>query len=215
MSIKDQYRIIEFGEYGDENTELTLKSVVTLVNKLQPDGFDTFVNDFTEIKEGSGEGYEVYSGIPEDISANDVYDAAEGYSYITVIFDSAASGSGDEDGQNPVMNFIGPYSADRCTVTVAANGMEGAAVSVSWGQSASETVEYSMTGSFDVDTLEITYSDCEKKLVTYDENGDVVSEKVEFTDGAGVIRFNDDGTLTWQDENDAEMLEGMVFTFNG
>ena len=32
------------GEYGDENTELTLKSVVTLVNKLQPDGFDTCIH---------------------------------------------------------------------------------------------------------------------------------------------------------------------------
>ena len=203
------------GEYGDENTELTYKSILTLVNKLQPNGYENFVEAFTEIKEGSGEGYTVSFGIPQEVADRHEYKAADGYSYVTVTFSAdAAPAADDEDGQNPVMNFVGPYQADRCTITIGADGMEGATVSVIWGQSASEAYEYTMTGDFDPDTLRIHYSDCEKKYVKYDENGDIAEETVEFTDGDGRIQFFGDGTLRWEDENEADRLEGMTFTFN-
>ena len=38
--------------------------------------------------------------------------------------------------------------------------------------------------------------------------------RVEFTDGDGCIQFFEDGTLRWEDENEADRLEGMTFTFN-
>ena len=201
------------GEYG-ENTEKTLQAILAIVRKQQPNGYETFEKEFTELKETSGDGYAVFFGIPEEVAANHEYKAAEGYSYVTVTFSADAETAGGEDGQNPIMNFVGDYSADRCSITIGAQGQTGATISVTWGQSASESYAYTMTGDFDADTLRINYSDCEKKFVTYDENGDVAQETVEFTDGEGRIQFFEDGTLRWEDENEADRLEGMTFTFN-
>ena len=201
------------GEYG-ENTEKTLQAILAIVRKQQPNGYETFEKEFTELKETSGDGYAVFFGIPEEVAANHEYKAAEGYSYVTVTFSADAEPAGEEDGQNPVMNFVGDYSADRCSITIGAQGQTGATISVTWGQSASESYAYTMTGDFDTDTLRINYSDCEKKYVKYDENGDVAQETVEFTDGEGRIQFFEDGTLRWDDENEADRLEGMTFTFN-
>lgn len=116
------------------------------------------------------------------------------------------------DGQNPVMNFIGVYAADRCTITVAADGENDAKITASWGQSATETYEYTMSGLFDIDTLRVNYSNGEKKYVVYDENGEVAQETVEYTDGVGRVVFHEDGTLEWQDEQEADKLIGTVFT---
>ena len=201
------------GEYG-ENTDKTLQAILAIVRKQQPNGYETFEKEFTELKETSGNGYAVFFGIPEEVAANHEYKAAEGYSYVTVTFSADAETAGEEDGQNPIMNFVGDYSADRCTITIGAQGQTGAVISVVWGQSASESYAYTMTGDFDADTLRVNYSDCEKKFVTYDENGDVAEETVEFTDGDGRIQFFEDGTLRWEDENEADRLEGMTFTFH-
>lgn len=49
------------------------------------------------------------------------------------------------------------------------------------------------------------------KEVTYDENGDVVSETVVYSDGVGRLQFFNDGTMQWQDEQEADRLAGMTF----
>lgn len=125
----------------------------------------------------------------------------------------AAQEPDEGDGQNPVMNVIGVYTADRCTITVSAKGDSDAAVKVTWGASADTAAEYTMSGTFDVDTMRINYSDCEKKFVKYNADGSVAEETVEFTGGVGRLQFLEDGSLLWQDENEAESLAGMVFTF--
>lgn len=118
----------------------------------------------------------------------------------------------EEGGQNPVMNFIGDYAADRCTITVEADGETNAKISVIWSNSATEAEEYTMSGTFDPDTLRINYSNGEKKTVTYDDNGGIVEEKVEYSNGVGRIQFYGDGTLAWQDEQEVDRLVGMTFT---
>lgn len=125
----------------------------------------------------------------------------------------AAQEPDEGDGQNPVMNVIGVYTADRCTITISAKGKSDAAVKVTWGASADTSAEYTMSGTFDVDTMRINYSDCEKKFVRYNADGSVAEETVEFTGGVGRLQFLEDGSLLWQDENEAESLAGMVFTF--
>ena len=49
--------------------------------------------------------------------------------------DAAPAGSeaAAEDGQNPVMNFIGVYGHDRASIMVEADGMENAKITVTWG----------------------------------------------------------------------------------
>jgi hypothetical protein len=114
----------------------------------------------------------------------------------------------DDDGQNPVMNFIGVYQNDRCTITVGAKGNEDAEFVIEWGSSATETTKWTMSGYFDADTLRVNYSDAVKTNLVYDENGEVTSEEVEYEDGAGRIQFHDDGTLSWEDHNEEEQLVG-------
>ena len=54
-----------------------------------------------------------------------------------------------EDGQNPVMNFVGNYACDRASILVEADGADGAKISVQWGSSAWEPA----AGASDVSTI--------------------------------------------------------------
>lgn len=128
----------------------------------------------------------------------------------------AAATSTEEDGQNPIMNFIGPYASDRANILIEANGMEGAKVTVSWADNAGETSEWAMTGTFDTNTLTIAYDNGTKTVRTYNEDGTVKSEEVIYTDGTGTLTFTEaDGAtkLTWNDDKE-HVAEGMEFTFN-
>ena len=120
----------------------------------------------------------------------------------------------EEDGQNPIMNFIGPYVCDRASMLVEANGMDGAIVTVNWGGSAWDEAEWVIEGSFDPDTLTINYENATRTDYVYADNGDIDSEEVIYTDGSGTITFSDDGalTLTWNDEKE-HVADGMVFEF--
>ena len=81
-----------------------------------------------------------------------------------------------EDGQNPVMNVIGDYQADRCSVHVEAEGKDGVKFTVHWGSSATEASEWTMSGTFDAETTSVYYQDCVKVDRTYDDKGEVVTE---------------------------------------
>lgn len=128
----------------------------------------------------------------------------------------AAATATEEDGQNPIMNFIGPYASDRANILIEADGMEGAKVTASWADNAGETSEWTMTGSFDTNTLTIKYDNGTKTIRTFNEDGSVKSEEVVYTDGTGTLTFTEaDGAtkLTWNDDKE-HVAEGMEFTFN-
>lgn len=81
---KDHYQLM-IGEY-DGNTELTYKSIISLINKYQPTGYEEFLKDFTELKETSGNGYTVAKGISQDIKNNFGLQENEGYEYMFIEF---------------------------------------------------------------------------------------------------------------------------------
>ena len=58
---KDDKKTLQLavGEYGEENTELTYKSVMSIVNTIKPDGYEDFQKDFTELKELKTDKYSV------------------------------------------------------------------------------------------------------------------------------------------------------------
>lgn len=118
----------------------------------------------------------------------------------------------EESGQNPVMNYIGDYGYFRATMHVEADGMEGAKVSVSWGSSAFEHSEWEMSGSFDPDTLTITYNNAVRKDVTFSEDGKTNSEKTVYENGSGKITFREGGKLSWTSDH-GEVPEDAVFEF--
>lgn len=114
-----------------------------------------------------------------------------------------------EDGQNPIMNFVGNYACDRASILVEADGVDGAKFSVSWGSSAWEHSEWTMSGKFDPDTLTVEYTDCVRKDVVFAEDGSVDSETVVYENGFGTIHF-DNGDLYWKDDEE-HVADDMVF----
>ena len=118
-----------------------------------------------------------------------------------------------EEGQNPVMNVIGDYQADRCSVHVEAKDKDGALITVHWGGSATESSEWTMSGTFDAEKLTVYYQDGVKKNVVYDADGKVTSEEEVYVGGHGTFTFNvENNTLTWEEDQE-KIADGMVFEF--
>ena len=139
-------------------------------------------------------------------------------SEIAVAVDDSAKGvekTGGEEGQNPVMGFIGPYAYGSAGMYIEADGMHNARVSVAWGSSAREHSEWTMSGPFDEETLTITYSDCVRKDIVFNEDGSVKSETIAYENGTGTITFRDNGdlSLVWKDDQD-HMADNGVFTWS-
>ena len=141
----------------------------------------------------------------EDYTTDEIFTAeiAEDAEFVAV-FAAAA-----DDGQNPVMNFIGEYQCDRAHALVECIGDDGAQITIEWGSSAWELARWVIIGRLDTDTLTVAYSACTKSIVTYDESGALVSEEAEYEDGTGTIVFSDDLKFTWH-EDQAER-DDMVF----
>ena len=115
----------------------------------------------------------------------------------------------EEEGQNPVMNWVGDYQCDRASAHVECEGTDSARIKIHWGSSAWEATEWVIVGKLDLDTLTIAYTGASKTNVTWDEAGNVVSEEVEYADGTGTIVFDEGTSFTWH-EDQAER-EDMVF----
>ncbi|MBQ9827777.1 MAG: hypothetical protein IJM62_03750 [Lachnospiraceae bacterium] len=116
------------------------------------------------------------------------------------------------DGQNPVMNFIGDYVADRATITIQPLGKTDAQIHITWSDSAFAHSEWDMTGTFDTDDLTIEYEDCVKKTIVFKENGEIESETIDYEDGVGEIAFLEGGKLVWDDDEE-DIAEGVEFEF--
>lgn len=120
-----------------------------------------------------------------------------------------------EDGQNPIMNFVGVYACDRASILVEATDQaDGVKFTVTWGSSAAEHSEWVMTGKFDAEKLTVAYEDCTRTDIVFKEDGTVDSETVVYENGTGTITFSDaDGlTLTWDDAME-HMADDMVFEY--
>ena len=127
--------------------------------------------------------------------------------------DAVDAAGADEDGQNPVMNYIGVYECDRCSITIEADGKTDAKITVHWGSSATEATVWTMSGYFDPDTMRINYSNSVKTEMTFE--GEEETDNVVYENGVGRIQFLGDGKLEWQDEQEVENVRGMVFEFIG
>ena len=126
---------------------------------------------------------------------------------ITLLLDESAEFVAvfEEDGewQNPVMNFIGEYQSGRAHALVECFGSDEAWISIEWGGSASELARWDIVGPLNLETLTVTYSGVAKYIVTYDENGEIVSQVPEYEDGTGSIAFHNDGTFLWHEDQSA------------
>ncbi len=117
-------------------------------------------------------------------------------------------------GQNPIMNFIGTYGADRASVVVEPQGDDSGKITVTWASSASEGSKWVMSGVFDFNTMTITYTNGVKTNYKYGEDGNIASESTVYTDGKGKIMFHDSAglSLTWDDEKE-HVADGLTFVY--
>lgn len=119
-----------------------------------------------------------------------------------------------EDGQNPVMNLVGSYAdrvGQRARLDILCDGDEGAIVVISWANSAFETVYWTFTGDYDMESNTISYKDCVKEIITFNDDGDAAVETV-YENGTGLLTVTEEWDILWTD--DAENAgEGCVFEF--
>ena len=123
-----------------------------------------------------------------------------------------ASLASEADGQNPVMNFVGEYASGRASALVEAQGAGNAKITIEWGSSAWETARWMMSGRFDEETLTVEYADCVKAILTYSDDGELVSEAVEYENGTGAIVFGEGLSFTWK--GDQSEREDLVFKWS-
>ena len=121
-----------------------------------------------------------------------------------------------DEGQNPAMNFIGNYACDRASIYIGAEGSDGMNATVTWGSSAWEYSSWTMSGTFDPETLRFEYHDCVRTDYVYDDNGEETSQAEVYTGGHGFMFFaeGDTLTLTWQEDQE-NIADGMVFEYIG
>ena len=122
-----------------------------------------------------------------------------------------------DEGQNPVMNFVGNYVCGRaCILIGATDEKNGASATVTWGSSAAENSTWVMSGTFDPETLQFEDHDCVRTDYVYGEDGEVASQEEVFTGGHGFMTFKegDPLTLTWQEDQE-HAADDMVFEYAG
>ena len=122
--------------------------------------------------------------------------------------------AGPQDGQNPVMNFVGIYSTEYSTeALVEANGAEGAKITVTWAGSPWFHNQTVMSGHFDPETLTMTFTNATLTEYTYASDATITEEKTSYTDGKGHAVFNPaDNTLTITEEFESGNMD-TVYTW--
>ena len=117
------------------------------------------------------------------------------------------------DGQNPVMNFIGTYSNGRAMMHVSERGKDQAVVTISWSSSAFETTNWNMSGTVTQvgDTLVMNYQDCYCETFLCSEDGTASLSVIDYTNGTGCITFSGYQAV-WEDYEQG-VADGQIFTY--
>ena len=91
-----------------------------------------------------------------------------------------------EDGQNPVMNFVGVYSTEySMEALVEAEGMEDAKITITYAGSPWFHTQTVMSGRFDPETLTMEFSNATLTELNYNSDGSVAIETISYVDGGG------------------------------
>ena len=112
-----------------------------------------------------------------------------------------------EDGQNPVMNFVGVYHADdSIEALVEADGMENARITVTWAGSPWFHTQTVLTGHFDPETLTLAFSGTTLTEHTYKSDGSVGEETVSDSESSGKAVFNYEANTLTITEDDVDTV---------
>jgi hypothetical protein len=77
-------------------------------------------------------------------------------------------------------------------------------IHVHWGSTAFESDNWTMTGTFNDTTGELTYKDCKRVTTTLNEEDGPETEEVHYTNGTGKFLYKN-GELSWRADNDPDV----------
>ena len=92
--------------------------------------------------------------------------------------------------------------SQRAELTLVKTADDSYEIGISWANSATETVYWSATGTFDGSVL--SYGSGEKHLYTYGEDGELVDDVTEETGLSGTLTLGDEAKLTWAGATEEE-----------
>lgn len=101
------------------------------------------------------------------------------------------------------VSLIGTWNdrySQRATMEIRGGKNQTYDIHVHWGSTAMESEDWTMTGTFNDSTGELTYKDCTRTTITFDEDGNETDE-VHYRNGSGKFLYKN-GELTWQSNND-------------
>lgn len=107
------------------------------------------------------------------------------------------------------VNLVGTWSdkvSQRATMEVRGGQGEKYSIHVHWGSTAFESEDWTMTGTFNDTTGELTYKDCTRKTVTFSQDGGEEKYETHYTNGTGKFLYKN-GELSWQAANDSDVNE--------
>ncbi len=122
---------------------------------------------------------------------------------------TSEGGSHSVYGQDPFAVILGKYTAveQRANAVVTSPAVDTLQIVITGSGSAANFAEWKLTGKLD-DSLSLTFRDSVLRLLTYNENGEIINEETQYTDGSGTVVFDQDAIqFTW---NDVKSGEGPV-----
>lgn len=180
--------------------------------------------DFAEIKAVRLLGTQVVAGINYSILALSKYeDGQGGYSVLTIYADlsgnatveaeqfielgiPAQDDTDEEDGQNPGMNFVGPWAdkiSQRAMMVVNCTVDNQTMFEVEWADSAEAGTRWVLCCQYDAENGKFVYTEGVRKGYTCDENGNLTYGEI--TEGLkGEFVPQEDGTIAWTTEDGVE-----------
>ena len=123
------------------------------------------------------------------------------------VFVTEDDGERLEDWQSAFLGDWYDENGGRATMEITEGENDRLRVVIRWGSSASETVEWRMTGEKDPDYAELWYENGVKAEVTYGEDGEPVHEVIRWKDGSGALNM-EGGRIYWFDGKE----ENAVYT---
>ncbi|HCH27913.1 MAG TPA: hypothetical protein DEW35_00240 [Ruminococcaceae bacterium] len=105
-------------------------------------------------------------------------------------------------GQDPFAVIPGEYTAvgQRTKAVVTSPETDTLKIVITGSGGAAYSAEWTLEGKLD-NSLRLTFKNSVLRLLTYDETGEIIEEKTDYTDGAGTVIFDKDAVkFTWNDE---------------
>ena len=182
--------------------DVAYQSIMNVVKLRQPKGWESFVENYTELESVETDEYTVTID-PDEDAIFEILDEIDGlYSYVLIQFGEPENYGGDDgwyDREIADSVLSGSWLdevSQRANQDVIMYTDGSYDMTVYWGNSATETAVWEITGYFQ-DGAVLPYEDGYYTVRSYDENGNETITQEATTQGS--FTWQEDGKLRWHD----------------